>query len=48
MLDTTTKEAAIVYVGDRPKYLGRVGLQGSKRAVKITERIDPESEELYK
>lgn len=48
MLDTTTSEAAIVYVGDRPKYLGRVGLQGSKRAVKITERIDPESEELYR
>jgi flagellar motor switch protein FliM len=46
-LDTTTKDPAIVFVGDRPKYFGRVGLQGSKRAVKITRRIDPESEDLY-
>ena len=47
-LDTGTQEPAIVYIGERPKYLGRVGLQGRKRAVKITERIAPESEDLYR
>jgi flagellar motor switch protein FliM len=47
-LDTSTEDAAIIFVGDRPKYFGRVGLQGSRRAVKITERIDPESEDLYR
>lgn len=46
-LDTSTRDPAILFVGDRPKYRGRVGLQGSKRAVKITERIDPDSEDLY-
>ena len=42
------KDAAIIFVGDRPKYFGRVGLQGSKRAVKITERIPPDAEDLYR
>lgn len=47
-LDTSTDDAAIVFVGDRPKYFGRVGLQGNKRAVKITERIAVDAEDLYR
>jgi flagellar motor switch protein FliM len=47
-LDTSTSDPAIIFVGDRPKYFGRVGLQGSKRAVKITERIAPDAEDSYR
>ncbi|MDA0337798.1 MAG: flagellar motor switch protein FliM [bacterium] len=47
-LDTSTSDSAIIFVGDRPKYFGRVGLQGNKRAVKITQRIAPGAEDLYR
>lgn len=47
-LDTQKDEDAIVFVGDRAKYFGRPGLQGRKRAVQITQRIDPEAEDLYR
>lgn len=47
-LDTQKDEPAIVFVGDRPKYFGRPGLQGRKRAVKIVQRIDPEAEDTYR
>ena len=47
-LDTRVDEAAIVFVGDRPKYLGRIGLHGRKRAVEVTERIPENDEERYR
>ena len=47
-LDTRVDEAAIVFVGDRPKYLGRIGLHGNKRAVEVTERILETDEDRYR
>ena len=38
-LDTSLKEEAIVYVGERPKFLCRPGLSGTRRAVRLTEPI---------
>ena len=38
-LDTTIKEEAVVFVGDRPKFLCRPGLSGKRRAVQLTEPI---------
>jgi len=43
-LDTTLNEDAVVYVGDRPKYLARPGLMGKRRAIQLTERI-PKADE---
>ena len=47
-LDTHADENAIVFIGDRPKYRCRVGLQGNKRAVQILEEIPAEEEHLYR
>lgn len=38
-LDTSVDEDAIVYVGDRPKFLARPGLVGKRRAIQLTDRI---------
>ena len=47
-LDTQKDEPAVVFIGDRPKYRGRVGLQGRKRAVQIIEEIRTDEEHLYR
>jgi flagellar motor switch protein FliM len=46
-LDTQKQEPAVVFLGDRPKFLGRPGLKGRKRAVEILQPLAPEEEELY-
>ncbi len=46
-LDTQKDEPAVLFVGGRAKYLARPGLQGRKRAAKIIEEIDADSEDLY-
>ena len=38
-LDTETKQDAVVFVGNRPKFLGRPGLSGKRRAILLTEPI---------
>lgn len=46
-LDSQKGDPAVVLVGGQPKYLGRPGLQGRKRAVEIETEISPEDEDLY-
>jgi flagellar motor switch protein FliM len=46
-LDTAKNEPAVVIVGERPKFLGRPGLNGKKRVVKITTCISAAEEEKY-
>ncbi|MEE2657813.1 MAG: FliM/FliN family flagellar motor switch protein, partial [Candidatus Latescibacterota bacterium] len=46
-LDTPTHAPAVVFIGNRPKFFGRPGLRGKKRAVQLTQEIAPGSEELY-
>jgi flagellar motor switch protein FliM len=46
-LETTLAEDAVVFVGDRPKFLARPGLQGKRRAVQLTERIVKADEPRY-
>ena len=46
-LDTQKDEPAVLFVGGRAKYLARPGLQGRKRAAKIIDEIDADSEDLY-
>jgi len=46
-LETTLDEDAVVFVGDRPKFLARPGLQGKRRAVQLTERIVKADEPRY-
>lgn len=46
-LDTQKDEPAVLFVGGRAKYLARPGLQGRKRAAKIIDEIDANSEDLY-
>ena len=38
-LDTTIKEDAVIYVGERPKFLCSPGLQGKRRAVRLGQPI---------
>ena len=47
-MDTHADETAVGFIGGRPKYRCRVGLQGSKRAVQILEEIPAEEEHLYR
>ncbi|MBM3279790.1 MAG: flagellar motor switch protein FliM [Candidatus Handelsmanbacteria bacterium] len=47
-LDTRKNEPAVVFIGDRPKFLGRPGLRQRQRAVQIVEAIDPQDEESYR
>jgi len=47
-LDTTKDQPAVVFLGNQPKFLGRPGLDGKKRAVKIIEPIDQAAEELFR
>ncbi|MBT3345123.1 MAG: flagellar motor switch protein FliM [Gemmatimonadetes bacterium] len=46
-LDTQKDEPSVLFVGGRPKYLARPGLSGRKRAAKLLDEIDPDSEDLY-
>jgi flagellar motor switch protein FliM len=46
-LDTVKGEPAVVFIGDQPKFLGRPGLSGSRRAVEILEEIPASDESLY-
>jgi len=46
-LDTVLTDDAVVFVGDRPKYLARPGLQGKRRAVQLTERILKADEPIH-
>lgn len=46
-LDTQKDEPAVLFVGGRAKYLARPGLAGRKRAAKIVDEIDADSEDLY-
>jgi len=47
-LDTPKDHPAVVFIGDRPKYLGRPGLRGRRRAIEILGEIGPEEEALYR
>jgi len=46
-LETSVKQDAVVFVGDRPKFLGRPGLMGKRRAIQLTEPIIKEDETNY-
>ena len=47
-LDTVKNEPAVVFIGDRPKFLGRPGLRHRQLAVQILKAIEPNEEELYR
>ncbi|MDA0711425.1 MAG: flagellar motor switch protein FliM [bacterium] len=46
-LETSIKQDAVVFVGDRPKFMGRPGLVGKRRAIQLTEPIIKEDETNY-
>ena len=46
-LDTPVKDDAVVFVGDRPKFLGRPGLLGKRRAIQLTDPISKADESKY-
>ena len=46
-LDTPVKDDVVVFVGTRPKFLGRPGLIGKRRAVRLTEPILKADEQRY-
>jgi flagellar motor switch protein FliM len=46
-LETEVKEPTVVFVGAKPKFLGRPGLVGRRKAVRIDSRIEKEDESLY-
>ena len=46
-LDSQKGDPAVVVIGGRPKYLGRPGLQGRKRAVELESEIAADDEDLY-
>lgn len=46
-LDTPVKDDAVVFVGDRPKFLGRPGLIGKRRAIQLTDSIAKADESRY-
>ncbi len=46
-LDTTKEEPAVVFLGKQPKFLGKPGLDGERRAVKLQQVIDEDQEELF-
>jgi flagellar motor switch protein FliM len=47
-LDTVRGEPAVVFIGNQPKFLGRPGLKGQKRAVEIIREIALEEEDFYR
>ncbi len=46
-LDTPITQDSIVFVGARPKFLGRLGLSGKRRAIQLTEKIVKADESNY-
>ena len=46
-LDTPITQDSIVFVGSRPKFLGRLGLSGKRRAIQLTENIVKADESNY-
>jgi len=46
--DTTKEEPAVVFLGNQPKFLGKPGLDGKRRAVKLSSVIPEDDEELYR
>ena len=46
-LDTGKDDPAIVFLGNQPKFLGRPGLDGKRRAVMIQRAIGADEEETY-
>jgi flagellar motor switch protein FliM len=46
-LETEVKEPTVVFVGAKPKFLGRPGLMGRRKAVQITHQIPKEDEGFY-
>jgi flagellar motor switch protein FliM len=47
-LDTEKGDPAVVFIGERPKYLARPGLQGNRRAVQIVEGIHGDDEDRFR
>ena len=47
-LDSRVKEPTVIYVGTRPKFLGRPGLIGSRKAVQISSKIPKQEEDFYR
>ena len=47
-LDTVRGEPAVVFIGNQPKFLGRPGLKGKKRAVEIIRELPQEEEDRYR
>ena len=47
-LDTDKSDPAVVFLGNKPKFLARPGLHGGTRAVKILKPIPPEDENQYR
>ena len=47
-LDTSKDDPAIVFLGNQPKFLGRPGLDGKRRAVLIQHVISEVDEESYR
>jgi flagellar motor switch protein FliM len=47
-LDTSKEEPAVVFLGSQPKFLGRAGLDGKRRAVKVTRALETGEEEAYR
>ena len=47
-LDTLNGEPAVVFIGQQPKFLGRPGLSGQRRAVEIVATIGPDQEPTYR
>jgi len=46
-LDTEVKDPTVVFVGSKPKFLGRPGLTGRRKAVQILSKIPKEDENFY-
>ena len=47
-LDTLRGEPAVVFIGNQPKFLGRPGLKGKKRAVEIIREISQEEDDSHR
>ena len=46
-LDTRVKEPTVVFVGTKPKFLGRPGLVGRRKAVQLSSKIAKNDEKFY-
>ena len=46
-LDTRVKEPTVVFVGTKPKFLGRPGLVGRRKAVQLSSKIEKNDEKFH-